>query len=149
MPPYRALGLALLLLVGAVQAQAKGNGRAFFLDGIVSDVRSVDGFLEFELSGSLLVETCERNECSTDPWAHDAKLPIRVDPAGDFFAMGTGWGGGALRDSTQLEVLLRRSENTRRSVRIELGDPRVHFANHGRVVAIRASVHRITDHELR
>ena len=89
-PHHRVLGLALVLLVGAVQAHAKGDGRAFFLDGVVSDVRSVDGFLEFDLAGSLLVETCERNRCSTDPWAQDAKIPVRVDPASESFAMGTG-----------------------------------------------------------
>ena len=144
------LAVALLAtLLAPTGASAKGDGRALYLVGTISDLGSTDQSVSFALTGGLLVEHCEHNRCSTELWPSSSPIRVELRQEEPFFAMSPGWSGGALRQPSTLHGLLERSVRSGSELKFELTEPQITFRRWGDPARVVSAVHRVTDPDLK
>jgi len=129
-------------------ASAKGDGRALYLVGTISELSSTDQVVSFSLTGGLVVERCERSGCPAELWASSSPIQVELRQNEPFFAMSAGWSGGAFRQPSKLPGLLERSVRLGSEVKLELTEPQITFRRWGDPARVVSAVHRVTDPEL-
>ena len=150
--PWREYLLVVALLATVLTpaaAAAKGDGRALYLVGTISDLGSTDQSVSFSLTGGLFVEHCERSRCSTELWSSSSPIQVELRQEEPFFAMSPGWSGGALRQASKLHRLLERGIRSGSELKFELTEPQITFRRWGDPARVVSAVHRVTDPDLK
>jgi len=148
----RATAVLVAVLVTsclAVLAHAKGAGVGLWMEGTVSKVRSDGRKIHLTVTGRFWFEQYRGTARSLVEVDGSHGLPTTVVQAEPFFAMTTGWTGGAIRPKGAHLAILETAARHRRTVRFELVDARLVFGREGRFAVADGSVIRATDGDLR
>jgi hypothetical protein len=142
------LGIVVLFL-GALTAEAKGNGVGLWMEGTVSHVQADGDRLHFLLTGSFRFEQYRGTARSVVEVDGRRGLLVTVRQADPFFAMTSDWRGGAIRQHGALLRILESATKGRGVVKFELTEAQLKFGTGGAFTVIDGAVIRATDANLR